>query len=69
MTQAPSNLENFEANLDELQKIVASMESQTLPLSDSLKQFSHAMELTKQCQQALEEAEQRIEIWQQASEN
>ncbi len=57
--QAPPNLEK---SLAELEKIVAGMESGELTLDESLKQFERGVELTRQCQTALRNAEQKVEI-------
>ncbi len=62
MTQ-PSNAEfDFEYALQELEGLVGRMESGELSLEDSLKSFERGIELTRACQKALREAEQKIEI-------
>jgi len=53
---------NFEASLQELETIVERMEHGELSLEDALKQFEKGIKLTKQCQQALEKAEQKVKI-------
>jgi len=53
---------DFEAALDELEKLVARMEEGDLPLEETLKQFERGMELTRQCQKALADAEQKVDI-------
>ena len=50
---------DFEAALDELEKLVARMEEGDLPLEETLKLFERGMELTRQCQKALADAEQK----------
>jgi exodeoxyribonuclease VII small subunit len=50
----------LETHLVELEKIVAAMESENFNLDDSLKMFERGIELTKQCQQMLAEAEKKI---------
>jgi exodeoxyribonuclease VII small subunit len=52
----------FEAALDELEKLVALMEEGDLPLEETLKQFEKGIKLTRQCQKSLAEAEQKVEI-------
>ena len=52
----------FEKALDEFEKLVASMEEGDLSLEDSLKKYERGMELSRVCQSALEEAEQRVRI-------
>jgi len=53
---------DFEAALDELEKLVALMEEGDLPLEETLKQFEKGIKLTRQCQKSLAEAEQKVEI-------
>jgi len=53
---------DFEAALDELEKLVEKMEQGDLSLDDSLKQFERGIQLTRSCQQALSEAEQKVQI-------
>ena len=52
----------FEASLSELEKLVDNMESGDLPLEEALKSFERGVELTRQCQQQLKEAEQKVQI-------
>ena len=54
---------DFNKGLQELESIVQSMESGELSLEESLKYFEQGVTLTKQCQQALNEAEQKISIF------
>ena len=56
-----SALPDFEAALNELEKIVEKMESGDQNLEDALKSFQRGIELTRTCQQGLKEAEQRVE--------
>ncbi len=51
---------DFNKGLEDLEEIVKTMESGDLSLEDSLEYFSRGVELTKQCQSALTEAEQKI---------
>lgn len=53
---------NFETALKELNTIVEKMESGGLSLEDSLKYFEQGIALTRQCQQALKDAEQKVQI-------
>ncbi|KPK59584.1 MAG: exodeoxyribonuclease VII small subunit [Gammaproteobacteria bacterium SG8_31] len=62
MTKKDKTAPDFEAALDELEKLVARMEEGDLPLEETLKQFERGIELTRQCQQALADAEQKVEI-------
>lgn len=52
----------FEQALAELETLVTTMEQGELSLEESLKSFERGVELTRTCQQALKEAEQKIEI-------
>ncbi len=53
---------DFNKGLVELEEIVKTMESGDLSLEDSLKYFEKGVALTKQCQVALNNAEQKISI-------
>lgn len=51
---------DFNKGLKELETIVQTMEDGDLSLEDSLKYFEQGVALTRQCQTALSEAEQKI---------
>lgn len=53
---------DFEASLAELEAIVEKLEQGELSLDDSLKQFERGVQLTRICQAALAQAEQKVEI-------
>ena len=53
---------NFEQTLEQLNQIVEKMESGGLSLEESLKYFEQGVALTRQCQQALQQAEQKVQI-------
>ena len=53
---------NFERALESLEEIVSSMEKGDLTLEDSLKAFETGIKLTRECQAALKEAEQKVRI-------
>ncbi|WP_269618607.1 exodeoxyribonuclease VII small subunit [Zhongshania sp. BJYM1] len=53
---------NFESSLTELEKLVQSMESGDLSLEDSLKAFENGMQLSRDCQQSLADAEQKVQL-------
>ncbi len=53
---------NFEKTLAELEQLVETMEKGDLSLEESLKYFERGILLTKTCQQALSEAEQKVSI-------
>ncbi len=53
---------NFEGALEQLEELVASMEDGELSLEDSLKAFEKGVKLTRECQTALKNAEQKVQI-------
>ncbi len=53
---------DFETTLNELEQLVQRMESGELNLEDSLKAFEQGMNLSRSCQQALAEAEQKVQV-------
>ena len=53
---------DFEKALDELETLVERMERGESSLEDSLKDFERGIELTRSCQSALAEAEQKVQI-------
>lgn len=53
---------NFEASLEELERIVKELEKGDLPLEQSLSLFENGMRLSAECKRQLEEAESRVEI-------
>lgn len=57
-----ANSINFEKTLAELEQLVEKMEQGDLSLEESLKYFERGVLLTKACQQALSEAEQKVSI-------
>lgn len=52
---------DFEKSLKELETLVERMENGELSLEDSLQDFERGVELTRKCQQALKEAEQKVQ--------
>ena len=58
----PKKTINFEKTLAELEQLVETMEEGELSLEESLKYFERGIGLTKTCQRALTEAEQKIRI-------
>ena len=53
---------DFEKALADLEAIVDKLEQGDLPLDESLKAFERGVELTRQCQVSLKQAEQKVEI-------
>jgi exodeoxyribonuclease VII small subunit len=61
-TEKNLGLGGLEKSLEELEALVTRLESGELPLEQALKEFEHGVKLTRQCQAALQEAEQKVEI-------
>ena len=53
---------NLEKSLAELEELVEELESGDLPLEKAMKKFEEGIKLTRGCQTALKEAEQKVEI-------
>jgi exodeoxyribonuclease VII small subunit len=53
---------DFEAAMRDLEEIVERLEHGDLPLEESLKAFERGILLTRTCQTALKDAEQKVEI-------
>lgn len=53
---------NFEQAMSELEALVANMEKGEQNLEASLKDFERGVELTRICQSALKQAEQKVQI-------
>ncbi|OGV26710.1 MAG: exodeoxyribonuclease VII small subunit [Legionellales bacterium RIFCSPHIGHO2_12_FULL_37_14] len=51
---------SFENQLAELETLVNNLEKGQLPLDDALKQFEHGIKLTRKCQKALQEAQEKM---------
>lgn len=53
---------NFETQLKALEDIVTAMEKGDLTLEDSLKAYEKGVQLTRECQTTLDNAQQRIDL-------
>jgi exodeoxyribonuclease VII small subunit len=53
---------NFEASLNELEKLVDALENGDLSLEQSLQDFERGIHLTRACQSALTDAQQKVQI-------
>ena len=60
-SSAATDLSRFEETLQELETLVRKLEQGELPLEESLKAFERGVRLTRECQQSLSAAEQRVE--------
>jgi len=61
MPKKPATFD-FERSLQELEALVEKMEAGDLSLEESLKQFERGVQLTRACQKALTQAEQKVQI-------
>ena len=59
MASSDKNI-NFEASLKELESIVEKLEDEDINLEDSVKSFEEGVNLVKQCQKELQDAELKI---------
>ncbi len=53
---------NFEAAIEDLENIVEQMEEGDLSLEEAMLEFEKGVKLTRECQQALQQAEQKVKI-------
>ena len=53
---------DFEMALQELEALVSSMEDGKLSLEESLQAFEKGIKLTRECQTALKNAEQKVQV-------
>ena len=53
---------DLEKSLEQLEKLVDELESGELPLETAMRKFEEGVKLTRLCQSALKDAEQRVEI-------
>jgi len=59
MTKDNENI-NFELALSQLEKIVLKLEDDSINLEDSVKSFEQGIELVKECQKQLKDAELKL---------
>jgi exodeoxyribonuclease VII small subunit len=67
VTETTSNPPDFERALAELETTVDALEHGELSLEDALRQFERGVALARECQTALKQAEQKVEILLQKS--
>ncbi len=53
---------NLEKSIADLESLVDELESGDLPLEKAMKKFEEGIKLTRSCQAALKEAEQKVKI-------
>ena len=62
MTKKQQTRFDFEQSLEDLEALVSSMEDGELSLEDSLQAFEKGIKLTRKCQAALKQAEQKVQV-------
>jgi exodeoxyribonuclease VII small subunit len=62
MTPGTPTPPDFEQALAELERLVERLERGDLPLDEALKTFERGVTLTRHCQAALKDAQQKVEI-------
>jgi exodeoxyribonuclease VII small subunit len=62
MNDSNNHSQQYEKTSAELSNIVKQLESGSLSLEDSLQQFERGVQCIRQCQQILDQAQQRIQI-------
>ncbi|MBS82921.1 MAG: exodeoxyribonuclease VII small subunit [Gammaproteobacteria bacterium] len=60
MTKDKNPLSTFENDLKKMQDILEEIESKDLTLEDIIKKYQEGVTLSKRCEQALKEAEQKV---------
>lgn len=60
-TREPEGISGFEASLGELEQLVERLETGEQSLEQALQDFERGIALTRQCQQALRDAELRVQ--------
>ena len=58
----PAKKPDFEKSLARLEEVVRRLEGPQLSLDEAMKLFEEGVELSRECQKQLEEAEGRVEI-------
>ena len=53
---------NLEKALEDLESLVEELESGDLPLEEAMKKFEQGIKLTRGCQAALKDAEQKVQV-------
>lgn len=59
---ASKSAPSFEKAMDELEKIVKSLESGDLPLEKALEKFEAGIKLSRYCSETLDQAEKRVSL-------
>jgi exodeoxyribonuclease VII small subunit len=62
MSKAAKRQPDLEKSLGDLEQIVATLEEGDIPLEQALQQFEQGIKLSRDCQTALQSAEQRVQV-------
>lgn len=62
MAKKTPQMPDFETALKELEILIEKMEQGELSLEESLQHFERGVKLSRNCQQALQAAEQKVEV-------
>ncbi len=62
MSKKKDSTFNFEESLASLENLVSAMEDGELSLEESLQAFEKGIRLTRECQSALHNAEQKVQV-------
>lgn len=62
MSAQKKSTPNLEKSLGQLEDVVQQLEDGDIPLEKALQQFEKGVKLSRDCQQALDSAEQRVKI-------
>lgn len=62
MAESKTKRLNLEKAMTDLEEIVEQLETGDLSLDKSLQQFERGVKLSRECQAALEKAEQKVEV-------
>ncbi len=65
----PNPIADYEQHVAALEKLIAEMEGDSLPLDQALTHYEQGIALIRQCQQALDSAEQKVQILMNTREN
>lgn len=62
MAEKPRKESGFESDVRQLEALLEDMENEGLTLEEAIQKFERGVKLVQKCQQALEQAEQKIKV-------
>ncbi|TAL16687.1 exodeoxyribonuclease VII small subunit [bacterium] len=62
MTKKKPEPKKFEELIEELEKVVYSLEGGDLPLEEAMETFRRGVEISKECHRRLDEAERKVKL-------